>query len=111
QSVDEQLHDAAAVDGASPTQRFRHVTLPGIWPVLRFLTLIGFVGALQLFELPYILYQGNGPGLRAITIVGYLYAWGFEINILSYAATIGWVLAIIIAIVSAIYLRLSRSDR
>ena len=111
QGVDPQLHDSAAVDGASPAQRFWHVTLPGIWPVLRFLTLIGFVGALQLFELPFVLYQGAGPGYRALTIVGYLYSMGFEIYDLPYASTIGWTLAIIVVIFSAIYLRASRGDR
>lgn len=111
QSVDPQLHDSAAVDGANSRQRFRHITLPGIWPVLRFLMLIGFVGALQLFELPFVLYQGAGPGYRAITIVGYLYSMGFEIYDLSYASTIGWALAVIVVVFSVIYLRASRGDR
>ena len=85
--------------------------MPGIWPVLRFLMLIGFVGALQLFELPFVLYQGAGPGYRAITIVGYLYSMGFEIYDLSYASTIGWALAVIVVVFSVIYLRASRGDR
>lgn len=111
QSVDPQLHDSAAVDGANSRQRFWHITLPGIWPVLRFLTLIGLVGSLQLFELAFVLYQGSGPGYRAVTIVGYLYSWGFEVGDLPYASAIGWMLAIIIVLISAVYLRASRSDR
>lgn len=111
QSVDPQLHDSAAVDGANSLQRFCHITLPGIWPVLRFLTLIGLIGSLQLFELPFVLYQGAGPGYRALTIVGYLYSWGFEVGDLSYASAIGWVLAAIVVVIGVIYLRASKGDR
>ena len=50
------------MDGAGRWQRFRHVTLPGIRPVLGFLVLVGTIGSFQLFELPYVLFQGHNPG-------------------------------------------------
>ena len=55
------LYEAAEVDGAGKWTRFWHVTLPGIRPVLVFMVLVGTIGSLQLFELPYVLFQGAGP--------------------------------------------------
>ncbi len=95
QAVDPALRDAAAVDGAGPIARFRHVTLPAIGPVLSFLLLAGCVSGFQLFELPYVLLQGGGPALAGLTVVGYLYAVGFGQGNLAYASAIGWALVAI----------------
>src|SRR5947209_3167180 len=69
QAVDRELYEAAEVDGAGPWMRFRHVTLPGIKPVGIFLIMVGTIAALSLFDLPYVFFQGPGPGFRGTTIV------------------------------------------
>lgn len=89
---DEQL-EAAALDGAGPWHRFRHVILPEILPVVSFVVLLSLLGSFQLFELPYILLSGPGPDNRGLTIVMYLYQSGFITGDLGYASAIGWVLA------------------
>jgi ABC-type sugar transport system permease subunit len=95
QSVPEELLEAAAIDGAGPWQRFRHVTLPHLLPVASFVVLLSLLGSLQLFELPFILLNnGGGPDNRGLTIVMYLYQTGFVTGDLGYASAIGWVLAI-----------------
>ena len=96
QSVDRQLYEAAQVDGAGPWSRFRHVTLPGIRPVLSFLVLVGTIAALSLFELPYVFFQGSGPRLAGMTIVMYLYENGFMTGDISFAAAVGWILVVLI---------------
>lgn len=101
QSVNPDLHDAAKVDGAGRWTRFWHVTLPSIRPVLSFLVLAGLIQAYQLFELPYILFGGPGPGSRAITIVMYLYGTGFEAGDFHYASMIGWAMVILLATFTA----------
>ena len=79
QGVDRELYEAAEVDGAGRWDRFRHVTLPGLKPVLRFLVLVGLIGAFQLFELPFVLFgQTAGPAGYGSTIVMYLYFMGFD---------------------------------
>jgi ABC-type sugar transport system permease subunit len=108
QGVDRELYEAAQVDGASRWQQFRHVTLPGIRPVLIFLILVGTIGGLQLFELPYVLFQGAGPGLAGLTIVMYLFSYGIEDGDIGYASAIGWVLAAMILVVALIQVRLTR---
>jgi arabinosaccharide transport system permease protein len=105
QAVDQELYEAAEVDGAGRWQRFRHITLPGIRPVLIFMLLVGTIGALQLFELPYVFFNGPGPSFAGLTIVMYLYQQGFEIGNIGYAAAIGWVLVLMIFLVAMAQLK------
>jgi ABC-type sugar transport system permease subunit len=101
QAVDRELYEAAEVDGAGRWATFWNVTLPGIRPVLVFLVVVGMIGALQLFELPWVLFgQTTGPNSRAVTIVGYLFISGWEIGNFGYASAVGWVLFLMIAIVA-----------
>jgi ABC-type sugar transport system permease subunit len=111
QSVDQELYEAADVDGAGRWQKFRHVTLPGIEPVLRFLLLVGLIGAFQLFELPYVLFgQSAGPAGFGITIVMYLFFTGFRLGDLGYASAVGWALVLILLFVSLLQARRLRSS-
>ena len=107
QAVDRELYEAAEVDGAGAWSRFRHVTLPGIRPVLAFLVLVGTVVALSLFELPYVFFQGSGPKLAGMTIVMYLYENGFMTGDISFAAAVGWILVVLILVVSLLQARLA----
>jgi ABC-type sugar transport system permease subunit len=109
QSVDRELYEASEVDGAGPWSRFRHVTLPGIRPVLGFLVLIGTIAALSLFELPYVFFQGSGPKMAGLTIVMYLYEQGFQAGDVGFAAAVGWILVVLISVVSIVQARLSRA--
>ncbi len=112
QTVDRDLYEAAVVDGAGHWSRFWHVTLPGIRPVLIFLLLVGTIASLQLFELPYVFFDPpSGPGMRALTIVMYLYQYGFEFGNIGYAAAIGWVLVLIVFLISLAQLRVSGATR
>lgn len=112
QTVDRELYEAAEVDGAGRWSRFRHVTLPGIRPVLIFILLVGTIGAFQLFELPYVFFDPPaGPGMRALTIVMYLYQQGFETGNIGYAAAIGWVLVMLVFFVSMAQLRVTGATK
>ena len=113
QQVDRRLYDAATVDGAGAWGRFWHVTLPQVRPTLSFLTIAGAVWALQVFELPYVLFDGPGPGYRGLTAVMYLFAVGFERGDLGTAAAIGWIftgLVVFITLVMVVMLRVGRED-
>jgi ABC-type sugar transport system permease subunit len=96
QSVSQETLEAADVDGANRWQKFCHVILPSIAPVAGFVTLFSLLGSFQLFELPFILLNGPGPENRGLTVVMYLYQYGFEIGDLGYASAIGWTLALIL---------------
>jgi ABC-type sugar transport system permease subunit len=106
QSIDTDLYEAAAIDGASRWGRFIHITLPGLRPMLRFLLLVGTINAFQLFELPDGLFrQSTGPGSRGITVVMYLFITGFQVGDLGYASAVGWGLVLIIGVFSALQLK------
>jgi ABC-type sugar transport system permease subunit len=112
QGIDPALLDAAAVDGAGPVRRFIHVTLPALRPILLFVTVVSTIGAVQLFELPYILFeQSAGPGQRALTVVMYLFLTAFGTGDLGYAASIGVVLAVLTMVLAAVQLRLGAFGR
>lgn len=100
QAVDHELYEAAEVDGANRWNKFFHVTLPGIRPVLVYMTLMATLGGFQLFELPFVLLQGAGPGGRGMTIVMYLFIMGFNTGDLGYASAIGWLLVILLLLLS-----------
>lgn len=101
QGVRPELYEAARIDGASGWQRFRHITIPGIRPVLSYLILVGTVSGLQLFELPYVFFQGLGPRLRGLTVVQYLVLRGFDRGDLGLASAVGWVLVVLIGLFAA----------
>jgi len=106
QSVDQELYEAADVDGANAWHKFWNVTLPGIRPVMMFLVFVGTIGAMQLFEIPYVLFPLNlGPNNAGLTIVMYLFNTGFMIGDLGYASAIGWMLVLIVAALSLVQMR------
>jgi ABC-type sugar transport system permease subunit len=103
QSVDKELYEAAAVDGAGYWSQFFNVTIPSIKPVILFVVIMSTIGSFQLFELPYTLLNNSaGPNKSGLTIVMYLYQRGFEIGNLGYASTIGWTLALIVMSISLV---------
>ena len=106
QGIRQELYEAAAVDGANWWQAFLHITLPSLRPVIAFVFVVSMIGSLQLFDLPYILTNGGEPADAGSTIVMYLYKNGFQFMRLGYAATIGWVLFFIIAVISIVQLKL-----
>jgi ABC-type sugar transport system permease subunit len=110
QSVDRECLEAADIDGASGWQKFLYVILPEIAPVTRFVMLLSLIGSFQLFELPFILLNGPGPESRGLTVVMYLYQYGFEVGDLGYASAIGWTLALVLMSLTIIHRLLSWED-
>lgn len=111
QNVSKDLVEAAQVDGASPFQRFRHVTIPAIRPVATFVVLLSLIGSFQLFELPYLLLNnGAGPDNQGLTVVMYLYQKGFDAGDLGYASAVGWVLALVLSVFALIQRKLSKAE-
>ncbi|MBS0662788.1 MAG: sugar ABC transporter permease [Verrucomicrobia bacterium] len=109
QHVPAELLEAAQMDGAGPLQRFWHVVLPEIRPVLGLMSLLSFVGCMQLFELSYLMLGDSGSaGGRGFSIVMYLYQMGFTTGDLGYASAIGWVLALFLMAIAFLQRRLAR---
>lgn len=87
------LYEAAELDGASAFQRFLHVTLPMLSPVLFFHLTTGLIAAFQLFALPYILFgSGGGPERSALFVLPYMYETAFSFQEMGYACAMAWAL-------------------
>jgi ABC-type sugar transport system permease subunit len=111
QNVNDSLLEAAEIDGAGPLNKLRHVIIPSVRPVATFVVLLSMIGSLQLFELPYILLNGNGgPNNKGLTIVMYLYQNGFELGDLGYASAVGWALALMLIVLALIQIRMVRKE-
>lgn len=108
QSLDPRLLEAAKLDGARSWARFRHVILPALSPVLLFNLIVGMIQAFQIFAQPFVMTQG-GPGNESRFLVLYLYEQGFRYLRMGYASTLAWVLFAIVAVLSLIIFRSSKS--
>ena len=112
QAVDGELYEAATIDGAGRWAQFRHVTLPGIKPVLIFVVVLSTIGSFQLFELAFLLLgNSSGPDQAGLTIVMYLYQNGFLGGDLGYAAAIGWTLALMVLLLALVQLRITGTGK
>lgn len=102
-----QYYEAAAIDGATRWQRFRHVTLPLLRPVLLFVVVMNVIGAFQIFGQTYIVTRG-GPELSTRVLVQYIYETAFNNYRMGYGSAMSWLLFVAIAIFTALQFRLMR---
>ncbi|MFC4554232.1 carbohydrate ABC transporter permease [Georgenia faecalis] len=103
QAVPETLDEAARVDGATPSQRFRHILLPQLLPTIAVLSVLRFIWTYNNFDDIYLL-TGGGAGTQvvAVRVFDYLTARGD----IGAAAAQALVLAVILAVAVTAYLRL-----
>jgi multiple sugar transport system permease protein len=107
QGVPTELHEAAAIDGASAATRFRTITVPLLGPANLFLVVWLTINALQLFDEVYATTRG-GP-LRATTVIVY-YLWdrAFVQFDAGYAAAMAYALFVVILLITAVQFRIAR---
>lgn len=106
QAVPWSLHEAAAIDGASTWQRFRHITLPLLRPTVLFVSVTTGIGYLQFFEEPFVMTNG-GPLNSTLSMSMYTYRQ-FGFGNYGYAASLSYLIFVVIAVVTAIQFRLLR---
>jgi multiple sugar transport system permease protein len=105
QGIPQAYYDAALVDGATPWQRFRHVTLPLLKPVILFVLVTGIIAGFQVFTLVYMMTEG-GP-LHATDVIVYrIYQTAWEFLRFGSASAMSLVLVAILLVVTVIQFRL-----
>jgi multiple sugar transport system permease protein len=104
QGVPRELHEAAAVDGASTWQRLLNITLPALAPVIVAITSLDFIWNFNSFGLVYVLTAG-GPGGKTMLPMLFAYEEAFRYGNYGYAAALGNVMVVIIVGLLAMYLR------
>lgn len=107
QSIPTDLLEAAQIDGCTPGGAFWRIQVPLLRPVSAFLLVWLTINSLQLFDEVYVTTKG-GPLHSTTVVVYYLYQQAFQYFAGGYAAAIACVLFVVIAVVTAIQLRLTR---
>ena len=107
QGVPRMLYEAAQLDGATPWQTLRYVTIPLLAPTTFFLSVTALIDAFQVFDLVYVMTSG-GP-LRSTDVFGFfLYRYGFRYHELGYASAIAFVMFALIFVATLVQYRLAR---
>lgn len=105
QNIDPSIYEAARIDGVPARARFFRITVPMLKPVILFTTVISTIGTLQLFDEVNTITASAGSGGRpadaTLTLSLYIYNLTFKfMPSFGYAATISWVIVILVGLLS-----------
>jgi multiple sugar transport system permease protein len=101
-SLNPELYEAAALDGAGWWEELREITLPGLAPVIAVAILFRALDAFKIFDQIFMLTQGQ-PGTSTETISWYIYQVGYKFFNMGYAAAVSYLLLIFLTAVATVY--------
>lgn len=100
QNIDKSIYEAARIDGINARGRFMYLTVPMLKPVILFTTVTSTIGTLQLFDEVNNI-TGGGPSDSTLTLSLYIYNLTFKfMPAFGYAATISYVIVVLVAILA-----------
>lgn len=104
QGISVELYEAAEIDGANAWDKFCHITLPCLKPVIIYVITISVYGGFAMFAESFILWLRGFPGDIGMTIVAYIYQMGFYNFDMGFASAIGITLFLIVLVVNLLQL-------
>jgi multiple sugar transport system permease protein len=113
QGIPTDLYDAAKVDGANAYQRFLHITIPMMTPVIFYNLVLGMIGTFQFFTAAYVAGLSNinaslgAPVYSTLFYNLYLYQSAFRYFDMGYASAMAWVLFLVILVITLLIFRSS----
>jgi len=111
QAIPAELYEAAEVDGASPWEKFWHITLPGVRTVLVVTTILSTIWTFNDFQIVWIM-TGGGPAYASHLFATYAYQVGFSGSRLGYAVAISTILMpVLIVMILALSPLIMRGER
>jgi ABC-type sugar transport system permease subunit len=109
QSVPTEVYEAARIDGAGPWSTFRRITIPLMSPILLYNLVISLITTFQYFTQAYVLTNGRGDPNNATLFINLdLFREAFVNNRMGYASAIGWLLFVIVLVLTAVLFLFSR---
>ncbi len=109
QDIPRDVLEAASIDGAGPWRRIRHVVVPMLGRTTALVTVLQVIASLKVFEQIYLIAgSGGGPAGAARSSVEYVYDTGFTDMRVGYAATISFLLFLVMLAVSAVWFAVTR---
>ncbi|MBW4080310.1 carbohydrate ABC transporter permease [Paenibacillus sp. S150] len=101
QEIPDEIYEAARLDGADDRQMFWRITLPYLAPITKTITMLQIIASFKVFMQIYIV-TGGGPLDQTRPIIQLIYQTGFKSNDLGYAATMSYLLFVILLVLSAL---------
>lgn len=109
-SIPDDLYEAAALEGATPLQQFREITLPLLKPFINIAIVLNTIYVFNSFPIIWVMTQG-GPANRTDILVTHLYKLAFRIGKLGEASAVSLVMFAILLVFTMIYVRLAMRER
>ena len=109
QAIPHELHEAAAIDGAGPWRRFRHITLPLLRPLIGVLLLFHVIYATYQFAIPYVMF-GSNPGPDADLLMTLIVRQSFSNNLFGFGSAVSVLLMLAMLVWVAIWYRAFKRD-
>ena len=109
QAMPQELHEAAAIDGAGPFKRFRYITLPLLRPLIAVQLLFGVIYSTYQFAIPYVMF-GNNPGPDADLMMTLIVRQSFSNNLFGYGSAVSVLLMLAMLVWVAIWYRAFKRD-
>jgi len=104
QGIPHEIEEAALIDGADRRQAFRHVTLPLLGPTLRVSVFLSIIGALQLFDMVWVMTAG-GPLNASSTMAIAMFKAGFKNSQMGFGSALAVILFVFGLVVALAYQR------
>jgi multiple sugar transport system permease protein len=108
QSIPQEYYEAAALDGANPWAKFRYITLPLLSPTVFFTLIISLINSFQVFDQVWVM-TGGGPAGSTSVLVEQIVNNSFRYGRMGYAATLSWVLFLIVFAVTIFQTRMQKN--
>jgi multiple sugar transport system permease protein len=109
QAVPSEIYEAAAIDGAGPWRRFRHITLPLLRPLVGIQLLFGVIYSAYQFAIPYVM-LGDNPGPNADLMMTLIVRQSFSNNLFGFGAAASTLLMAAMVVWVAVWYRAFRRD-
>ena len=108
QNIPQEYYEAAALDGADGWAKFRYITLPLLSPTVFFTLIISLINSFQVFDQVWIMTEG-GPAGSTSVLVEQIINNSFRYGRMGYAATLSWVLFLIVFGVTIFQTRMQKN--
>jgi multiple sugar transport system permease protein len=107
QGIDQQLYDAAIIDGAGIFKRIRYITIPCIYNLARILLILQIIAVFQILYEPLVM-TNSGPNNASISLMHLVFKFAFERFDYPRAASVSVIISIILIILTALYFKISK---
>ncbi len=107
--IDTSLYEASNIDGANSIQKFLYITIPSLKNILMFLIITTTIQAFKLIVQPMVM-TGGGPDNSTMTILQYIYEYGYRHRNVGYASAITLIFTLFLVIVSIIIKKLFKEE-